>query len=537
MDIKRRAFLKNAAATTLLNRFSAAAASANVSHSSEGGQTEVSPAMAPDADSRLFYAPKEGRVGDVIPFYDGKRFRVFHLYRADHDRGGTTWQQVSTSDFVNFTELGTMLPRGTPEEQDLSVATGSVTKGPSGQYHIFYTGYNTPQKGRKPEQGIMHAISEDLVHWKKVPEDTFYAPTDLYEPDDWRDPFVFWNEEANEYWLLVAARRNTGPRRRRGCTALCVSKDLKHWEVRKPFWAPGLYFTHECPDLFRMGDWWYLIFSEFSEGSQTRYRMSRDLAGPWLAPGDDVFDCRAFYAAKTATDGKRRFLFGWNPRRAGQKDDGKWEWGGNLVVHELLQRANGELYVTIPKSIEDAFTQREPLAMRAALGQSELSTNRVKLKNPQTLGIATLGRMSTPCKISTTLEFAAGTRAFGLMFKVVDDLDSCYYLRFEPARGRMVLDLWPRPGDVPFMTGFERPLKLRPGEPLLVQVVMDGTITEIYAGNSVAMSTRMYRQPGELAAFVDEGVATFGDLRVLAMAGNSATLSSCERRERGIFET
>ena len=62
----------------------------------------------------------------------------------------------------------------------------------------------------------------------------------------------------------------------------------------------GLYFTHECPDLFRMGEWWYLVFSEFSERCVTRYRMARSLAGPWLAPAEDTFDGRAFYAAKTA---------------------------------------------------------------------------------------------------------------------------------------------------------------------------------------------------------------------------------------------
>ena len=71
--------------------------------------------------------------------------------------------------------------------------------------------------------------------------------------------------EQKQYWMLIAARLKVGPRRRRGCTALAVSTDLQHWQVRDPFWAPGLFFTHECPDLFRIGDWWYLLFSEFSK--------------------------------------------------------------------------------------------------------------------------------------------------------------------------------------------------------------------------------------------------------------------------------
>jgi beta-fructofuranosidase len=254
-------------------------------------------------------------VGDVIPFYDGEQFRIFHLYRADGASGGTTWQQVSTTDFVHFTQHGTMLHRGTLQDQDPSVATGSVIRDAEGVYHAFYTGYNSPMRKTQPEQGVMHATSNDLLHWTKHPSHTFYAPVSMYEKDDWRDPFVFWNNEKKQYWMLIAARLKTGPSRRRGCTALAVSTDLQHWEVRDPFWAPGLFFTHECPDLFRIGDWWYLLFSEFSKSNQTRYRMSRNLNGPWIAPADDVFDTRALYAAKTAFDGTQRYLFGWNPRR------------------------------------------------------------------------------------------------------------------------------------------------------------------------------------------------------------------------------
>lgn len=54
--------------------------------------------------------------------------------------------------------------------------------------------------------------------------------------------------------MLLAARLKEGPAGRRGCVALCASKDLTGWEVRDPFWAPYLYTTHECPDLFRMGN-------------------------------------------------------------------------------------------------------------------------------------------------------------------------------------------------------------------------------------------------------------------------------------------
>ena len=110
------------------------------------------------------------------------------------------------------------------KDQDLYVGTGSVIKA-NGQFHIFYTGIN-PYLGKqgKPEQAIMHAVSDDMVTWKKLPEHTFFAPADMYEPHDWRDAFVFWNEETKEYNMLMAARSKKGIPRRRGLTALCASK-------------------------------------------------------------------------------------------------------------------------------------------------------------------------------------------------------------------------------------------------------------------------------------------------------------------------
>ncbi len=134
--------------------------------------------------------------------------------------------------------------------------------------------------------------------------------------------------------MLLAAGFNTGIPRRRGLTAVCSSSNLVKWEVRNPFYAPGLYITHECPDLFRIGDWWYLVFSEYSDLVATRYRMSRSLQGPWLTPNQDTFDGHAFYAAKMASDGKNRYIFGWNPTRSENKDSGNWNWGGCHIIFQ-----------------------------------------------------------------------------------------------------------------------------------------------------------------------------------------------------------
>lgn len=456
--------------------------------------------QAAGSPREFFFRPEGAFAADFIPFFAKGRFYLYYLHDwrdAKNHGEGTPWYLVSTEDFVHFTEHGEMLARGSAQEQDLYVFTGSVVEG-LGRYHIFYTGHNPHlRKTGKPEEAVMHAVSDDLLHWTKQPGEMFFSPGDNFEPHDWRDPFVFWNPEVKEYWMLTAARLKTGPSRRRGCTALSTSKDLVHWTVRDAFWTPSLYFTHECPDLFKMGDWWYLVFSEFSERMQTRYRMSRSLKGPWLTPADDTFDGRAYYAAKTSSNGQRRYLFGWLSTRDQNKDYRNWNWGGNLVVHELWQAADGTLCVRVPRTVDAAFG-------KPATGRT------LKLSAPGTFRAEAFGKMTGRMKLDVNVGYEAGTQSCGVMLRASADLEKAYYIRIEPRHNRMVFDSWPRPGDQPFMLGLERPLRLASGKPVNLKIFVDGTVCVVYADGAVAMSTRLYNLPeGDWGVFAQEGTATF----------------------------
>ena len=128
---------------------------------------------------------------------------------------------------------------------------------------------------------------------------------------------------------------------RTGRTVLFTSKDLSEWHFEGDFWAPETFTMHEMPDLFKMGDWWYLLTTEYSERSKTVYRMSHSLNGPWSAPIDDAFDGRAYYAARSCSDGEHRYLFGWAATKTGADDMNSWDWGGTFVCHEVYQRPDG----------------------------------------------------------------------------------------------------------------------------------------------------------------------------------------------------
>lgn len=470
-------------------------------------------------DMGILYKPDDGIAADFIPFHWDGQYHLFYLkdFRNAEKYGeGTPWFHLVTRDFVRFEDLGEALPRGPVGSQDLWVFTGSVIE-KDGVFHIFYTGHNSHfQNTDKPIQAVMHATSYDMRTWAKDPNFIFFAPADKgFEANDWRDPFVFWNDEKRKYWMLLAARKTVGPSRNRGCIALAVSQDLENWQVREPFWAPDQYFTHECPDLFRIGDWWYLVYSTFSERFVTHYRMARSLKGPWLAPANDTFDGRAYYAAKTAGDGQDRFAFGWLATRSEGKDDGSWNWGGNLVVHQIEQQKDGTLTVRIPVTVLDAFKTPVSCEPRAVLGNWNIEEHRVTAHSVGRLSILKCGHLPETCLVEAEMTFSQNTAGLGLLLRADEDLDRYYAVRLEPANQRIVFDRWPRPGDQPFM--IERPLHLTAEQPVRLQIIIDETCVVVYADGKVALSCRMYQhQAGELCLFVSEGEVSFRDVAIKA---------------------
>jgi len=278
--------------------------------------------------------------------------------------------------------------------------------------------------------------------------------------------------------------------------------------------GPSLYYTHEWPDLFKIGDWWYLVYSTFTERCVTHYRMSKTLRGPLLAPENDVFDGRAFYAAKTCSDGRRRFLFGWNPTREQEKDYGVWQWGGNLIAHETMQEPDGSLSVKVPEAVDKTFSKSIPVKFSPGIGRWEISRNLLSVDAPDSFACAMAQKMPRCCKISAVVTFGEHTRGCGIMLRVSEDLDHAYYVRFEPGRNRVVFDSWPRAfRDRPYWIGLETPIGLAPNRQYELGVFVDGTVCEIYAAGEVAMSTRLYDlKRGRWGVFANEGTSSFGDL-------------------------
>ena len=307
-------------------------------------------------DVKPFPVSDTGFVGDPMPYYENGVFHVFYLEDVrDGKLGYHPWALYETDNFYDYEYKGQVLPYGsTAEDQDIALGTGCVIKDKNGMYHAFYTGHNDH---RSPKEAVMHATSGDMATWTKIPEDTFFAG-EGYAQDDFRDPYVLYMEDEGRYWMLVTTRNE-----HTGVILKYTSDDLSTWTEEGVFFENdmGTDSNMECPSLLQYNGKWYLSFSDQWPGRQWHYRVGNAAGGPFETPEKDVIDCDGFYAGRLETDGENLYVFGWNATKEKHLDEEAYSWAGNLVAHQLVQSANGELFPILNASVKEKMNQELPL--------------------------------------------------------------------------------------------------------------------------------------------------------------------------------
>src|SRR5205823_4481046 len=149
----------------------------------------------------------------------------------------------------------------------------------------------------------------------------------------------------------------------------------------------------------------------------------------------------------------------WNPTQTDLKDYAVWNWGGNLVVHEVVQRPDGTLAVRIPRTVREYFGAELPVRFEQSFKTPLPEDGNVELDGHGSFRCLAAGKLPDVAKIEATAVFTAQTKGFGVMLRTSDDLETGYYVRVEPLRNRLVFDSWRRRGDYPYMVELERSVK------------------------------------------------------------------------------
>lgn len=365
----------------------------------------------------IYYKPYVGYVGDPMPFYDpvAQDFKVLYLqdFRPNPEVTYHPIWCVSTKDASTYTSLGEIIPCGTASEVDAALGTGSTIYH-EGTYYTFYTGHTTGK------EVVMLATSKDFKSWTKD-KNLLLTPGDKYSIADFRDPFVF-KDDDNLFHLLIATKLQG-----KGVLAEYTSTDLLTWTNVGEFMTCMWDRFYECPDVFKMGDWWYLVYSDqTSFMRKIQYFKGHTLddlkactandAGLWPDDHEGFLDSRGLYAGKTATNGTDRFLWGWCATKEGSNNVNKRDWAGTLVAHKLIQHEDGTLSLGEVQAISGLFTN--------STTQADVTLS--------DMGYKLFPRLGEVNRLSFTV---TTTDKFGISFARGTDSEKYYTLVVNPEEG------------------------------------------------------------------------------------------------------
>lgn len=414
--------------------------------SESGDSSTVAVPTAPTTPTpiaSIYPKPPSGYVGDPMPFFEDGKLNMFYLYDGrDGQVGFHPYNLMTTDNLTNWLEQGTVIPVVNDNNAiDLALGTGSIIKDDNGLYHAFYTGFNDRNPNLPYKEIIQHATSTDKLNWTKHPEDGFYG-----QSNDFRDPYVRYMDEFNEYWMIITTRTANS---NTPILSRYTSTDLENWENQGTFFSSSsIDWNMECPTLINIGDYWYLSFSRQGSGNERvlYYYFTDNLqktVSVWKKPVQTFFDGPGQYAARIEKFNDRIVVSGWVGTKAGRDSVG-YDWAGNLVTHELKQQDNGELLTAIPEEYI-AFTPNAYSLKELAHSNSTVVTKQeIQFSGSEYeyVQYSPLPDDTTRINFTVSPQSDSNTGQYGFMFALADkngQIKGDTKLAFDPASKEITL--------------------------------------------------------------------------------------------------
>jgi beta-fructofuranosidase len=243
-------------------------------------------------------------VWDSWPFDDDDGRHHLMFLRAPRSLGDPELRHVNarvghavSDDYRNWQLLPDVLsPSLQRAWDDGAIWTGSVVKGPGGEYHFFYTACSRSENYLI--QRIGRADSADLITWTRATDHPvleadprwyeIYRPT-LWHDQAWRDPWVFADPRGDGWHMLLTARSKNGPKFSRGVVGHARSADLDRWEAQAPLSSPGGFGQLEVMQLIPAhlsGPAHHLLFACGAGELDPAHHPAGQRGGMWIAQGD-----------------------------------------------------------------------------------------------------------------------------------------------------------------------------------------------------------------------------------------------------------
>ena len=427
------------------------------------------------------------------PIFFRGRYHMFHQYNPQGAIwGNMNWAHATSPDMIHWRhEPIALSPTPDGPDQD-GVFSGSAVLD-NGTPAVIYTAVAPPVSGAeatlrdgvhtwRETQCLAFAQDDDLRTWKKVPQPVIASPPQGLQVTGFRDP-ALWRE--GESWMLILG---SGVRGKGGMILLYTSSDLHHWTYLHPLIEGAPAHADqvnpvdsgemwECPDFFPLGNKHVLLISTMGK---VRWKVGTYADRKFNAEKEGVVDWGAYYAAKSMLDRDgKRILWGWIPEKR-PADLVAAGWAGVMSLPRVLSvNSQNELSSDIAEAANNIRSTH------TSIPDTELSS-----PNRKKLDALRIHNLSAEIK----LQFKADEFTLRLQSDIGDFATiSC---STQP-RGREV-----RVNDI------VAPLPGAAGSTVSLHMFLDGSVLEVFANQTTAMTARIYQvPPGPLRLKLDKNAS------------------------------
>lgn len=296
------------------------------------------------------YIPEKNWMNDPngVVFYKDE-YHLFYQYNPYGSEWGTIhWGHAKSKDLVHWERLPVALYPSN-EKGELHCFSGCAVIN-EGEPTIFYTSIGEGERHQTVgAEQWMATSKDDMITWDKYDENPaldLKIHKDL-QIKEWRDPFV-WKD--NDTWFMVVG----GSHDDKGCALIYKSMDLRKWEFLNILLEDNECRILECPNCFKLGDKYILVYSPDDIVSYCIGTIDSDFK--FIVESKGILDqsgWEGFYAPNSFPDDKgRRIMFGWLTEvPKGELQESK-DWAGAQSIPRILTLEDNKLKMEPAKELE-----------------------------------------------------------------------------------------------------------------------------------------------------------------------------------------
>ena len=415
------------------------------------------------------------------PIFFRGRYHMFHQYNPQSAVwGNMNWAHATSTDLIHWQHQPIAIsPTSGGPDSDGVFSGSAVLDGD--RPAVIYTGVAPPRTDAeatlrdgvhtwRETQCLAVAQDDELRTWKKLPDPVIAAPPAGLDVTGFRDPYVW--REGNSWMLILGS----GLRGKGGMILLYTSPDLRHWTYLHPL-VEGTASNKtavnpvdtgdmwECPDFFPLGNKHVLLISTVGKvlwkvGTYSNQRFTPEKEG--------VVDWGAYYAAKTMLDNDgNRILWGWVTETRPDADLKAAGWAGAMSLPRVLSlNAENELVMEVA-----AVAQ----TLRAAHVGIHLNAMRDKA-----LGRVRIHDLAT----ELDLRLHPKTDEFTLRLQSDSGVDFATISCTSQSGSRQLR-----------VNNVTAPLPGITGSSVHLHMFLDGSVLEVFANGTIAITARIYQTP------------------------------------------